>query len=505
MTGAPALGTDRPLRTVSLRRRVTAWVLVLLLASLTITGLVVNWLLGNALRSDLQQRLEDKAGYAAVLQEQGVTGQTLADRLAGNGVVSLFTAGGRQYVGREQTPAVPPAGKPGPRSPKPTPAELPRVTFGESAGRLTATVSLPDGTLTLSTTENDITNALSRLRQIEVVVGAVTVLATGVALALVVRAALRPLERMSELARRIRAGARGRRLRPTKPGTDIGRTAVALDDMLDALEAAEAQASAAQDRMRQFLADASHDLRTPLAGVIAGAEQLLRTPTSRADREDRLVQVVRQARRAARLVDDLLLITRLDAADPADERTGAPARDRQEVDPAVLLEREVDFLRLRRPDLRFELALDRGAVVLADPDQLQRALGNVLENAAGVTPPSGRVTVVLRRNEGAVRIQVQDSGPGVPAGDRERIFDRFVRLSTSRSGPGSGLGLPISRAILRADGGDLRCVPSEAGACFEAVLPPITAPRRDRGIEAAEAVAGPAHRSSMASSRSSSR
>ena len=465
--------TDRPLRTVSLRRRVTLWVLLLLFVVLTGMGLVVNWLLGDALRSDLKQRLEDKAGYAAVLQEQGVAGQNLADRLTGNGVLALFRSGDQEYVGQDQGPAGPPAAGGGraPRPQRPTPAVAPTVTYSESGDRLVAAVDLPTGVLTLSTTENDITNALGRLRQIELIVGAATIVLTGVLLAGVVRAALRPLERMSELARRVRSGTRGRRLRPTRPGTDLGRTAVALDDMLDALESAEAQARAAERQMRQFLADASHDLRTPLAGVIAGAEQLLRSPASRSEREDRLVQVVRQARRAARLVDDLLLMTRLDAADGASGDPG-PTRQRSTVDPGLLIGRELHQLQLRRPDLHLTGPFGALRPVWVDADQLQRALANLLDNAAAATPLGGAVRVSGSADgAGRLAIRVQDTGPGVPAADRERIFDRFVRLSDSRGGGGTGLGLPISRAIARADGGDLRCLPSDGGACFEMVLP----------------------------------
>lgn len=496
MTGAVLTGPaptethpDRPLRTVSLRRRVTLWVLLLLLVVLTGMGLVVNWLLGDALRSDLKQRLEDKAGYAAVLQEQGVTGQTLADRLTGNGVLALFRSGNEQYVGQDQGPVGPPPGSGrGQRPAKPTPAVAPSVTYSESGDRLDAAVILRSGVLTLSTTENDITNALGRLRQIEMIVGAGTIVLTGMLLVGVVRAALRPLERMSELARRVRTGTRGRRLRPTNRTTDLGRTAVALDDMLDALESAETQARAAEEQMRRFLADASHDLRTPLAGVIAGAEQLLRSPATRSQREDRLVQVVRQARRAARLVDDLLLMTRLDAtADGIAGPTGAArlARARSTVDPGVLIGRELDQLQLRRPDLQLTAPSGRLAPVWADADQLQRAIANLLDNAAAATPVGGAVTVAGgvvigglvtggpdgTAKSGRLIIRVMDTGQGVPDGDRERIFDRFVRLSDSRHGGGTGLGLPISRAIVRADGGDLRCLPWQGGGCFEMTLP----------------------------------
>lgn len=300
------------------------------------------------------------------------------------------------------------------------------MNYSESGDRLIAAVTLPSGVLTLSTTENDITNALGRLRQIELIVGAGTIVLTGTLLATVVRAALRPLDRMSELARRVRGGTRGRRLRPTRPGTDLGRTAVALDDMLDALESAESQARSAEQQMRQFLADASHDLRTPLAGVIAGAEQLLRSPATREEREDRLVQVVRQARRAARLVDDLLLMTRLDAL--GSESGAGALRQRSVVDPMALIDRELHLLQLRRPDLRLTGPGNPLPQVLVDADQLQRALANLLDNAAAATPGGGAVTVVSASVDGRLAIRILDTGPGVPAADRERIFDRFVRL-----------------------------------------------------------------------------
>lgn len=471
MNGRPEAGsgpTERPLRTVSLRRRVAVWVLLLLMVVLTVMGLVVNWLLGDALRSDVRQRLTDKASYAAALQEQGVTGQTLADRLAGGGVFSTFTSGRQQFIGRASEQPGPPGARGGPRPPRPTPAVNPTVNFTEVDGQLSASVTLQNGTLTLSTNETDITETLARLSHIELLAGGITVLVTGLLLITVVRAALRPLDRMSRLARQIRDGTRGRRLRPTKPGTDLGRTAAALDDMLDALEAAEAQARSAEDQMRQFLADASHDLRTPLAGVIAGAEQLLRTPANRGEREERLVQVIRQARRAARLVDDLLLMTRLDNA----AQSGVVPQT-QQIDPLALVEREIELLRLRRPDLHVAVTPGPGILVTADPDQLQRAFGNLLENAAAATPVAGRVDVdrVLRGDW--LTIRVVDTGPGVPAGQHERIFDRFVRLSNSRNSAGSGLGLPISRAIVRAGGGELRCVPWTGGACFEVSLPAV--------------------------------
>ena len=219
--------------------------------------------------------------------------------------------------------------------------------------------------------------------------------------------------------------------------------------------------------------------------MIAGAEQLLRDPADRAEREDRLVQVIRQARRASRLVDDLLLMTRLDTA--AHSGDAGPTAQRRPVDPVDLIQREIDLQRLRRPDLdvrHVEGTAEPPAAVLADPDQLQRALGNLLENAAAATPVGGRIAVTRRVVDDRLSIRIIDTGPGVPDSERERIFDRFVRLSSSRRGEGSGLGLPISRAIARAHGGDLQCLAWAGGACFQLTLPaqllgPTAAERRD--------------------------
>ena len=437
-----------------------AWVLVLLVAVLFALGTLVNLLLRQGLVDDLRTRLEDRAGFAAVLQEQGESGQSLADKTAGGGVLSTFTAGSRQYVGRNSDPR-PPGPPPGGR--RPAAAVAPVVTYTEVDGELVASVRLPTGTLTMRTSEAEINRTLTELTRIELLAGAGTVAVTALLLYFVVGRALRPLHRMTALAARIRDGARGRRLRPTRPRTDLGRTAATFDEMLDALEAAEASAQHAELQMRQFLADASHDLRTPLAGVIAGSEQLLRTPAGRAEREERLVAVIRQARRAARLVDDLLLMTRLDGSPPM-----APV-DRRPVDLSALVAAEVTAVRLRCPAA--SVAFEAEAVaVLADPDQLARAVGNLLDNAVRA---GGPVRATVRSDGGCIRVLVEDSGPGVAEAERERIFDRFVRLSPERSGPGAGLGLPISRAIARAHGGELRCLPAAAGARFELVLPAV--------------------------------
>ena len=322
-------GPDRPVVTSSLRRRVVIAVLALLLVVLVGLGLLVNAVLGERLRSDLRQRLVDRADYAQLLDTEGLSGQTLTDRLTGAGITTSFVStGGELTVGRE-APVPPGAGGPGvggQRGRPPRNAASAGFDVTRQGNRLTVQLPTRGGTLTLQANDADVSHTLGILRTIEIVAGLAMLLVTGLILIRVVGVALAPLDRMTTLAQRIRDGARGRRLRPTRPDTDLGRTAVAFDGMLDELESAESQALAAEDRMRQFLADASHDLRTPLAAMIASAERILRENPARAGREAQLVHVVRDGQRAARLVDDLLFMARLDVGAQPRVVHDSPAR-----------------------------------------------------------------------------------------------------------------------------------------------------------------------------------
>jgi len=314
MTTPPAAAGDAAVRTPSLRRRVVLSVLGLLLIVLTALGLIMNWVLGTQLRADVQQRLLDRAQFAQVLTTQNLPAQTVVDQLAGQGITAQFTTGQQTLIGRDNPTPPPPPGKGGHKPPPPTAGSA--VAVQHSGDQLSTQLNIQGGTLVLQASQAGVDQTLNTLSHIELAAGAATVLLTGLLLIRVVDTALGPLDRMTALADRIRNGTRGRRLHPTKPRTELGRTAVAFDGMLDALESAETDAHRAEDRMRQFLADASHDLRTPLAGVIGNAELLLRTSPPRDERETRLVDLIREAQRAARLVEDLLLITRLDTPNP---------------------------------------------------------------------------------------------------------------------------------------------------------------------------------------------
>jgi two-component system OmpR family sensor kinase len=216
------VGPDRPLVTSSLRRRVVVAVLALLLVVLVSLGLLVNAVLGERLRVDLRQRLVDRAGYAQLLDAQGVSGQTLTDRLTGAGITTSFVStGGDVTVGREAP--VPPgaggqgAGGPGNGGPRGRPSHNPAsgIAVTQQGDRLTVALATTGGTLTLQANGADVLHTLGILRKIEIVAGLAMLVATGLVMIRVVGVALAPLDRMTMLAQRIRDGARGRRLRPT--------------------------------------------------------------------------------------------------------------------------------------------------------------------------------------------------------------------------------------------------------------------------------------------------
>jgi two-component system OmpR family sensor kinase len=481
--------SDRPVRSGSLRRRVIVSVLGLLLLVFLAMGLVVNVVLGDRLRADLRQRVADRALFVAALSGQQLTPQQLTDRLTGQGITATYRSGSQVVVGRDQPPptgagrGVP--GFPGqsqgqpPTSPtdRATQPSLP-ITVERTGELLEAKVAVEttsgSGTVTLSANLVEIDRTMATLTRVELAAGAATLALAMLLLAVVVRLALAPLGKMTSLAHRIRAGARGGRLRPTKPQTDLGRTATAFDGMLDALEQAEVEAQGAEARMRSFLADASHDLRTPIAGVISTAERLLQDSHSRAEREQRLVSLIREARRAGRLVDDLLLMTRLDTGG-----NYAPVR-LEAVDLGPLIDAAVERTSLLASGRSVIANVDESSWANCDRDSIERILANVLDNARAATGPGDQIALRSWVEDGVVLVEVADTGPGVPSADQQRIFDRFVRLDSARTrGPdvgGAGLGLPIAKALAEEMGGDLVCRPSPIGAVFRLSMPPVQRP-----------------------------
>lgn len=444
----PADGPAR-LRTGSLRRRVLVSAVVVITAVLLLVIVATDVLFAAQSRRDTDTALRQRAVLAEQLVRQQVGPRELVRRVRATGIDARLTVRGGQEFGTAVAPAGLDHGRRGP----------------QRLGQTTALQrSLSDGSrLLLVTDGTERTAAQLRLRRLLVLVGLLALLVAVVALVLVTRVALAPLDAMAGVARAIARGDRGRRLSPTRTDTELGRAAGAFDEMVDALEGAERAAMASEGRTRRFVADAAHELRTPIAGVQAAAEAvLLATPAEQEERDRLHLLLVREARRAARLVEDLLSLARIDAG---------LELHRVPVDVMTLATAEAERTRLLAPALDVAVR-GEAATAFADPQRVAQVLANLLDNARRHTQDGGTVTVTVRAVGPWVEVSVADTGPGVPPAERERIFDRLVRLDASRSvhSGGAGLGLAIARGIARAHGGDLRCLDARGGL-FVLVLP----------------------------------
>ncbi len=433
--------------TGSLRARVTLFTLSLLVVVLIVVVTAVTLAYRSSLQNDLRGRLAS-AGAAVRQAGTGQAAKVLVQGLALEGIATQIERGAAPL----------PAGKgqPGQKAPI-----KPGTSITSRGSLLMLEETLSDGTrVTFSSSSAQITHSVLRLLVVELVVAlsafalAVIVLLRGTG------RALRPLARVNETATRIAAGDRELRLRPERTDTELGGMAAAFDEMVDALEAALEKAEDAETAMRRFLADASHELRTPVASLQAGAETLLREQPGRPRRDELEADLARQADRLGRLIGDLLSLARLEDADRLPDET---------VDLARLAEAAADEARRRSPGLTVTLDA-REAHTRGDANGIQRALRNLLDNAVTAAAPDGHIGVAVRTGEREAEIRVVDDGPGIPEADRERIFERFVRLDHARA-PGTGLGLAIAQRIARRHGGDLTCDAVPDGAAFTLRLP----------------------------------
>ena len=308
--------------------------------------------------------------------------------------------------------------------------------------------------------------SIDRLALVMLVLVPLLALAGGLALWRAIGAALAPVERISDEARRIAPSSSGVRLPVPDSGDEIARLTETLNGMLDRLDAGLV-------RQRQFVSDASHELRSPLT-VVRGATELLADRELPAEADHNLDILRRGVDRLGAVLDDL---TELASA-------GEPAR-RRPVDLADLVAREVDLVRdTVDGDVRLELDPVEAAVVELNPVQVGRAVNNLVANAA--RHAAQRVVVAARFGAGGqVEIVVDDDGPGVAPEDRDRIFDRFVRLDDgrTRTDGGTGLGLALVASIATDHGGSVTCTDSPiGGARFVLRLDPGDR-RRAEGVE----------------------
>jgi two-component system, OmpR family, sensor kinase len=331
-----------------------------------------------------------------------------------------------------------------------------------------AALSPGPGTLIVAIPLTEVTATLDRLLGVELVVsGIALLLVAGFALWLV-RLGLRPLEGIGATAGAIAAGDLSRRVEPATERTEVGRLGLALNAMLAQIEAAFEERRASEDRLRRFVADASHELRTPLTSIRGYAELFRRGADSRPEDLAKSMQRIEgEAARMGVLVEDLLLLARLDQGRPL---------EREQVDLARIVEEAVDSARAVEPDRPIDLELHGLTSVIGDEGRLRQAVDNLLDNARVHTPASSRVRMRLGSDADAssVLLSVADEGPGLTSDVATRAFERFYRgdPSRSRSMGGAGLGLSIVAAIVEAHGGTVTVRSEEgAGATFEVRLP----------------------------------
>jgi two-component system OmpR family sensor kinase len=322
-----------------------------------------------------------------------------------------------------------------------------------------------DTMLVLALSLHDVDGTLHRLLVIELLVTAVVLLVLAGAGFWVVGLGLRPLRAIEKTAGAIASGDLSRRVERAEERTEVGRLGLALNTMLSQIEAAFKAREASERKLRRFVADASHELRTPLAAVRAYAELFTRGADRRPDDLARaMTGITRESERMSLLVQDLLLLARLDEGRPL---------ERKPVQLDDVVAEAVETARMVEPRRPVELDSE-SVVVLGDRDRLRQIVDNLLSNVRAHTPSAAPVRVLVGRANGDAVIDVEDNGPGLTDRQLERVFERFYRAdqSRARASGGVGLGLSIVAAVAEAHGG---CVTARSrqgtGATFRIALP----------------------------------
>ena len=348
------------------------------------------------------------------------------------------------------------------------------VNATAGGGRYRVRASIDPGsngyTLIVATSLSSVDSTLHRLLLVELLV-TVAVLGGVAVLGLwVIRVGLRPLTEIGATAATIAAGDLSHRVARADERTEVGRLGLALNTMLARIESAFKAREASERKLRRFVADASHELRTPLAAVRAYAELFSRGAAQRpADLERSMAGISRESERMSLLVEDLLLLARLDEGRPL-------AREPVELNDVVA--ESVETARMLEPERAIALRLDQ-ATVVGDRGRLRQVVDNLLANVRAHADADASVEVTLERSSGLARLTVTDDGPGLTVEQAEQVFERFYRADSSRarSAGGAGLGLSIVAAVTEAHGGraSASAVPG-GGAAFTIELPLAASP-----------------------------
>ena len=335
---------------------------------------------------------------------------------------------------------------------------------GSGQFRVFALPSAPGHFTVIAVPTTEVLNALRRLVLIEAGAVAGLIVVTAVGAWLIMRRGLRPLERMAGTAAQISAGDMSQRVTPADGGSEVGELGLALNTMLDDIEAAFAERDQTEQRLRQFLADASHELRTPLTSIQGFAELFrLSGENARVDLPTILRRIEEESARMRVLVEDLLLLARLDEHRPT---------EREPTDLVVLAADACTDVVATDPHRQVTLDAPEPVVVTGDEVHLRQAIANLTTNALRHTPAGSPLVVGCHVEDGQAVVSVRDHGPGLDQESLAHAFDRFWQGDKARVGTGTGLGLSIVAAIAEEHGGSASAGNApDGGAVFTLSLP----------------------------------
>ena len=324
------------------------------------------------------------------------------------------------------------------------------------------------GTVVAAKSLNDLNKTVGKLGFFFLLIGLLLITLIAIASRIVIKLGMRPLEDVEDTAEQIAAGDLSARMPDANPHTEVGRLVTSLNAMLARIEAAFEARTESENKLRRFVADASHELRTPLTAIRGFSELYRQGAVSGEDATRELLgRIEGESKRMGSLVEDLLLLARLDQAREMELKP---------VNLVEVTESAVISARAAGPDhpVHF-VAPDEEMFALGDEPRIHQVIANLLANARAHTPSGTEISVVVIRDEDGIRITVADQGPGLSKEDQKRIFERFYRADTSRvrvDGEGSGLGLSIVDAVMKAHGGSVSVLSEPGkGAAFTLFFP----------------------------------
>ena len=314
------------------------------------------------------------------------------------------------------------------------------------------------GSVIVADSLEKVDKTLSQLRFLFLILGLIALITIAMAARWIIALGLRPLEAVEDTAEAIAAGDLSARLPAAKPDTEVGRLTTSLNTMLARIEESFTARVESENKLRRFVADASHELRTPLTAIRGFAELHRQGAVAGEEKTKELInRIEKESVRMSSLVEDLLLLARLDQS-----RELA----KEPVDLNTLITEAVASARAAGPNHPIEIKLEASEIfVLGDSQRIHQVIANLLANARTHTPNGTEISITAMQGVSETTIAVSDKGPGLSKADQDRIFERFYRADPSRvrnSGEGSGLGLSIVDAVMKAHGGYVS-VKSEVG------------------------------------------